>query len=138
MNWSDLYSASNNIHEDSPPLMSDGRNYSIWLPEEVINEQIKKEANITSNWDYRRYLQSNATQIMSQNSMKAIEGTGFTPVPKMQTQNTPFLYMNTFDTNKPSVGYSIGDLKSQYLTREQLNARMMAPSIQTSHFPETN
>jgi hypothetical protein len=134
MNWSDLYSGSNNIHQDMPPLMSDGRNYSIWLPEEVINEQIKKDANITSNWDYRRYLQSNATQIMSQNSMKAIEGTGYNPVPKTQTQNTPFLYMNTFDTNQPSIGYSVGDLKSQYLTREQLNARMMAPSIQTTKF----
>jgi hypothetical protein len=134
MNWSDLYSASNNIHEDSPPLMSDGRNYSIWLPEEVINEQIKKEANITSNWDYRQFLQENASKIMSQNSIGALSESGFNEVKKEISQNTPFLYMNTYDSNRPSVGYSNGDLKNQYLTREQLNARMVAPVISTKNF----
>ena len=134
MNWSDLYSGSNNYYEELPPLMSDGRNYSIWLPEEVVNEKIKKEAGIKSNWEYRKFLQQNASEIMSQNSMKAIEGTGFVPVPKQTTQNTPFLFMNTFDTNKPSVGYTKSDLKSPYLSREQLNARMTAPTIHTNNF----
>ena len=42
--------------------------------------------------------------------------------------------MNTYDSNRPSVGYSNGDLKNQYLTREQLNARMVAPVISTKNF----
>lgn len=134
MNWSTLYSGSNNIHYDMPPMMSDGRNFSMWLPDEVINSQIKQDAGITSNWDYRRYLQENASQIMAQNSMNAIVGTGYNEVHKTQEQNTPFLYMNTFDTNKPSVGYNNSDLKSQYLSREQLNARMMSPNISTKDF----
>jgi len=134
MNWTTLYSGSNNIHNNMPPLMSDGRNYSMWLPDEVVNSQIKKDAGITSNWDYRRYLQENASLIMAQNSMNAISGTGFNEVQKTQEQNTPFVYMNTFDTNKPSVGYSNSDLKSQYLSREQLNARMMSPNISTKEF----
>jgi hypothetical protein len=134
MNWSTLYSGSNNIHEDMPPIMSDGRNFSIWLPEEVINESIKKEANITSNWDYRQFLQQNASKIMSQNSIGALSESGFNEVKKEISQNTPFLYMNTYDSNRPSVGYSNGDLKNQYLSREQLNARMVAPVISTKNF----
>ncbi len=134
MNWSTLYSGSNNIHEDMPPIMSDGRNFSIWLPEEAINESIKKEANITSNWDYRQFLQQNATKIMSQNSIGALSESGFNEVKKEISQNTPFLYMNTYDSNRPSVGYSNGDLKNQYLSREQLNARMVAPVISTKNF----
>lgn len=134
MNWTTLYSGSNNIHNNMPPLMSDGRNFSMWLPDEVVNSQIKKDAGITSNWDYRRYLQENASQIMAQNSMNAISGTGFNEVQKTQEQNTPFVYMNTFDNNKPTVGYSNSDLKSQYLSREQLNARMMSPNISTKDF----
>jgi hypothetical protein len=134
MNWTTLYSGSNNIHNNMPPLMSDGRNFSMWLPDEVVNSQIKKDAGITSNWDYRRYLQENASLIMAQNSMNAISGTGFNEVQKTQEQNTPFVYMNTFDNNKPTVGYSNSDLKSQYLSREQLNARMMSPSISTKDF----
>ncbi len=134
MNWTTLYSGSNNIHNNMPPLMSDGRNFSMWLPDEVVNSQIKKDAGITSNWDYRRYLQENASLIMAQNSMNAISGTGFNEVQKTQEQNTPFVYMNTFDNNKPTVGYSNSDLKSQYLSREQLNARMMSPTISTKDF----
>ena len=134
MNWSTLYSGSNNIHENMPPIMSDGRNFSIWLPEEVINESIKKEANINSNWDYRQFLQENASKIMSQNSIGALSESGFNEVKKEISQNTPFLYMNTYDSNRPSVGYSNGDLKNQYLSREQLNARMVAPIISTKNF----
>lgn len=134
MNWTTLYSGSNNIHEDMPPIMSDGRNFSIWLPEETINESIKKEANITSNWDYRQFLQQNATKIMSQNSIGALSESGFNEVKKEISQNTPFLYMNTYDSSRPSVGYSNGDLKNQYLSREQLNARMVAPVIPTKNF----
>ena len=134
MNWTTLYSGSNNIHENMPPIMSDGRNFSIWLPEETINDNIKKEANITTNWEYRHFLQQNATKIMSENSIGALSESGYNEVKKEISQNTPFLYVNTFDTNKPLVGHSVGDLKSQYLTREQLNARMVAPIIPTQNF----
>jgi len=56
MNWASLYTGSNNAYANLPPMMSDGRNFSNLLPDEVINDSIKKEAGITSNWDYRRYL----------------------------------------------------------------------------------
>lgn len=133
MSWANVNAGSNNIHEDMPPLMSDGRNFSSWLPEEVINEKIKKDMGIQSNWEYRKYLQQNATNIMSYNSMKAIEGTGYVPsANNTKTDNVPFMFNSTFDNNTPN-GYSSSDLKSQYLSSSQLNARMMAPTIQLNH-----
>ena len=60
MSWGTCYNGSNNIHSDFPPIMHDGRNYANWQPGSVINDTIKKEANIQSNWDYRRFLSNNA------------------------------------------------------------------------------
>ena len=40
--WATCYSASNNIHFNSPPIMNDGRNFSTWQPEAVINRRIQK------------------------------------------------------------------------------------------------
>ena len=40
-----MYSGSNNIHFDFPPIMSDGRNYASWQPEAVINARIQKQEN---------------------------------------------------------------------------------------------
>ena len=134
MSWANVNAGSNNIHEDMPPLMSDGRNFSSWLPEEVINEKIKKDMGIQSNWEYRKYLQQNATNIMSYNSMKAIEGTGYvSSTNTTKTENVPFMFNSTFDQNTTNVGYSNSNLKSQYLSSSQLNARMMAPTIQLNH-----
>ena len=44
------------------------------------------------------------------------------------TSNTPFSYSSYVDESKP-IGYETSDLKEIYLSREQLNARMVAPTI---------
>ena len=41
----------------------------------------------------------------------------------------PFLYKNQFDMSAPGYGYCNSDLKSPYLSRQQLNSRMISPSI---------
>jgi hypothetical protein len=61
------YSSSNNVYPTFPPLMSSGREIKTNLqPEAVTNNEIIKRENITSNWEYRKYLQANAVQIMKQ------------------------------------------------------------------------
>lgn len=132
--WS-CYSGSNNIHFNYPPIMSDGRNFAEWQPEAVINNNIQQKENIKSNWDYRRYMQKNGLEIMKFNSLEACNDLGISPYTQTNTTsslNTPYLYKNTFDSWKPSYGYSNSDLKTPYLSREQLNARLISPSIQTS------
>ena len=48
---------------------------------------------------------------------------------KSPSSNVPHLFSSTHDTNAPGYGYQSSNLKSQYLSREQLQSRMIAPSI---------
>jgi hypothetical protein len=68
MSWSTCYSGSNNIHFNFPPIMEDGRNYSSYQPDAIINNKIQLHENIQTNWEYRQYLQQNALNIMKYNS----------------------------------------------------------------------
>ena len=131
--WRTCYSSSNNIHFDFPPIMADGRNYATWQPEAVVNERIQQKENITTNWQYRQYMTTNGNQIMSYNTLEACYDLGLNPqIPSASvhpSNSVPLLYKSTHDTTVPSFGYSNSDLKNPYLSREQLNSRMIAPSI---------
>ena len=132
MSWATCYSGSNNIHFNFPPIMADGRNYASWQPDAVINRRIQKQENIQSNWAYRQYMQHNGLQIMKYNGEEACYDLGLNPhvyTGKTPSNNVPYLYKNTFDNNQPGYGYANSDLKNPYLTREQLNVRLIAPSI---------
>lgn len=132
MSWQTCYSGSNNIHFDYPPIMNDGRNFSSWSPESVINEQIIKAEGIQSNWSYRQYLQRNGEEIMNYNSASTCNYSGVNPhilYDRTPSSNVPYKFKSNFDTSTPGFGYCNSDLKNFYLTREQLNARMTAPSI---------
>ena len=132
MSWSSCYSGSNNIHFNFPPIMMDGRNFSAWQPDAVINQRIQKKEGITNNWNYRQYLQHNGQQIMSYNNEEACYELGLDPhvqSGKTPSSNVPYTFRSTFDTSTPGFGYCNSDLKNPYLTSEQLNSRLVAPSI---------
>ena len=130
--WGTCFSGSNNIHFNFPPIMADGRNYASWQPEAVINQRIQKEEDIKTNWSYRQYLQHNGLEIMKYNSLESCYDLGLNPhteTNRTPSDNVPFRYKSSFDTSKPGFGYCNSDLKSPYISREQLNARMISPSI---------
>ena len=132
MSWATCYSASNNIHFNFPPIMADGRNYASWQPDAVINQRIQTQENIHSNWTYRQYMQHNGLKIMKYNGEEACYDLGLNPhvyTGKTPSNNVPYLYQNTYDHSRPGYGYSNSDLKNPYLSREQLNARLIAPII---------
>ena len=134
MSWRTCYSGSNNIQFDFPPIMSDGRNYASWQPDAAVNQRIRKKEGIQSNWQYRQYLQNNGRSIMEYNHQEACSAVGL-PVHFESTygstpaSNVPHMFTNVFDTSPPGFGYHNSDLKNPYLSREQLNARLIAPSI---------
>lgn len=137
MSWRTCYSGSNNIHFNSPPIMADGRNYASWQPEAVINKRIQKQEGITNNWQYRKFLQNNGLQIMNYNNLEACYNLGLdthTNTGNVPSSNVPFKFQNVFDSSSPGFGYNNSDLKNPYLSREQLNARMIAPSINMNSF----
>jgi hypothetical protein len=131
MSWATCTSGSNNIHSNFPAIMHDGRNYAEWQPGSVINERIRKEANITSNWEYRKYLCNNADTIMQFNQLsaagdccatKAQYGSAEQPI----TNNSPYLYKSCLDKTI-KYGYENSDLKNLYLSDYALQARMVTP-----------
>jgi hypothetical protein len=139
MSWGTCFSGSNNIHFNFPPIMADGRNYATWQPDAVVNQRIQKQEGIHSNWQYRQYLQHNGIHIMNYNSMETCYDLGLDPhvqTGKTPSSNVPYTFKNTFDRSEPGYGYCNSDLKNPYLTSEQLNARMVAPSINPAHFPK--
>jgi hypothetical protein len=129
---------TNNKYPEFPPLMSDGRSITAsYQPEAVVNNELIKQNNIQSNWQYRKYLTENSKQIMEVNFREASNDAGYfkryagTPinsVDKMYDNTTPYTFDSFLDNNKP-FGYSSSDLKNMYLSREQLNARKISPVI---------
>jgi len=132
MSWMTCYSGSNNIDFNFPPIMSDGRNYATWQPDAVVNERIQKKEGIQNNWQYRQFLQKNGLQIMNYNTQEACYTLGLDPhynTNATPSSNVPYTFKGTFDTSRPGFGYCNSDLKNPYLTSEQLNARLVSPSI---------
>ena len=132
MSWGVCYSGSNNINFNFPPIMADGRNWAQWQPDAVVNERIQRQEGIKNNWSYRQYLQHNGLQIMNYNTMETCYTLGLDPHTKTDrtpSANVPYKFNGIFDTSTPGYGYCNSDLKNPYLSREQLNARLVAPSI---------
>jgi hypothetical protein len=132
MSWATCFSGSNNIHFNFPPIMQDGRTYSSYQPEAVVNQRIQEVNHINSNWKYRQFLTQNADQIMQFNTTEACYTLGLNPhvtTNATPSSNVPFLYKSTFDTSSPGFGYPTSDLKNPYLSRQQLEARMISPTI---------
>lgn len=133
MSWATCYSGSNNIHFNYPPLMSDGRNYTNWIPGAEVNKELRNHYGISSNWKYRQFLQHNSPSIMRYNEYLVCNESNCTrsyPNNKCSS-NSPYLF-SSVDDNKPMpYGYENSDLKNLYLSREQLQSKLMAPEIMT-------
>lgn len=130
---------TNNKYPEFPPLMSDGRSViASWQPEATMNSNLIQTNNIQTNWQYRRYLMDNAKQIMEFNFNEAANDVGYykrpIDLPSVQSNivdgvtTSPHLYSSAHDNSQPK-GYSTSDLKELYLSKEQLAARKIAPSM---------
>jgi hypothetical protein len=130
---------TNNKYPEFPPLMSDGRTITAsWQPEAVLNADLIQSNNIKSNWEYRKYLINNAKEIREYNFRDACNDAGYykrpIDLPSIQSNivdgqlTNPYKYNSFLDNTQP-FGYSSSDLKDIYLSREQLEARKIAPAI---------
>ena len=123
---------ANNKYDGFPALMSDGRGINAsWQPEAVLNNQLLEQSGIKSNWQYRKYLTKNGLDIMRSNDIEASTDVGYTKRfgdIEGSTYKAPYMYKSYVDGSKPP-GYEDSDLKTLYLSREQLNARMVAPVV---------
>ena len=145
--------STNNIYEDSPPLMKDGRTITAsYEPYAVVTEKIIRDANITSNWEYRNFMTRNANKIRNYNYKYALTDSGYVsrPIDLLDggcggeaaamggfakpydiNKSVPMLFNSIMDNRRVSedVFSRDSDLKQSYLSREQLNARKIAPVV---------
>lgn len=135
--WTNCYAVPNNINYDMPAKMADGRLWSSWQPDALVNNRIQQKEGIQSNWGYRQFLQQNGLQIMNYNTEESCYALGLNPHVnngKTPSDNVPYKFKGIFDTSKPGFGYCNSDLKNPYISREQLNARLVAPSVDPRNF----
>ena len=118
----------NNQYTKFPPNTQDGRNVlQTWYPGSIPHEELLKQENIQSNWQYRRYMTTNADQIrkeMLQNSLRDVD------YKSSDFSSTPSAMPISFETS------SLSDLKSNYLTRKELQAKMVVPSLTQAQLVE--
>jgi len=112
MSWATNYSGTNNIDFDKPAKMSDTRFLTNWNAACEVNNNLKSQMNLNSNYDYRQYLIKNAQYIIDRNAMSARNNTS-----------------NTLLGDEPNYGYEASDLKNIYLSRKELQRKMVAPIL---------
>ena len=128
MSWGTCYSGSNNIHFNYPALMSDGRFSRDWNPSCEINNQFVKNHGIQTNYQYRQFLIHNGNKVQQSNMNTACDNCGACNYGSIFKPNDSgkYLYKSCSDMSRP-YGYECSDLKNAYLSREELQSRMIAP-----------
>lgn len=64
---SKCYKSSNNQYFNSPPRMADGRHFTDYRPNCLLNNNLKHQSQVMNSYDYKLYLQRNAEQIIDLN-----------------------------------------------------------------------
>ena len=126
MSWATCYSGSNNIHHDSPPLMSDTRQFTNYDAACHNNNNIKKTYRINSNYAYRQFLINSGNQVMKSNSKLAKMCSTQSCSGGDNTHNDKYLFKDCNDNSVP-FGYQSSDLKNMYLSREALESNLSGP-----------
>ena len=120
----------NNKYPNFPPLMNDTRNLiASYQPLTNIENKYVKEANTTSNMDYRKYLMDNAKSIMQQEIRQACNDVGYySPFDEHTKSLASSGTLNTFIPT-PSAGFqtnysfvtsgSVSDLRNNYIEELQ-------------------
>jgi hypothetical protein len=128
---------TNNKYNRFPPKMSDSRSLvSSYQPISIIDFNLKNNGNNKSNWEYREHLKNNATNIQNEMQRKSFNDVGYyeryidniSNYSETTKPIIPYFFSSLFDNNQP-IGYQNSDMKQIYLTKEQLNARLMSPKI---------
>jgi hypothetical protein len=64
---SKCYKTSNNQYFNSPSRMADGRHFTDYRPNCLLNNNLKHQTETLNSYDYKLYLQRNAEKIMDLN-----------------------------------------------------------------------
>jgi hypothetical protein len=108
--------------------MSDERLFTSYTSACDINKSIRKEEGITSNYTYRQYLQTNALNIMDNNTKSAMSCSNKVCVNQNKGHTDKHFFSSCSDRSQP-FGYENSDLKNVYLSSRILNSNLSGPII---------
>jgi hypothetical protein len=91
-------------------------NASYWQPYSGLNNALRKQEGIKTNWGYRQFMTNNAIGIMNYNTTEAQQALGL-----------PIRFHSA--DSIPEVFHSNSDLKKGFVEREKIQARMVSPSL---------
>lgn len=132
MSWGTCYKASNNIHAGFPALMNEGNLFTDWSGACRMNNEIKKEIGIKSNYSYRQWLINNGNQVMNKNTTAACSDCcGCMENFKQVPSSNKYLFTSCADKTQP-FGYENSNLKNLYLSEATLQSRLSAPIMTQS------
>jgi hypothetical protein len=92
-----------------------------YTPEDIETNRLIIESKMTNNSDYRKYMIQNSKQIIEKNRKEAQDNIGY--IKRYSNKKYESYPRNT----QIDLGYS--DLKQMYLTKEELNTKLMNPDI---------
>ena len=129
MSWATCYSGSNNIHFNTPPLMSDGRLFTNFNPSYDANSKFRDNLGIKNNFDYRQWLIGNGKLLTEKNRELACNECSPCVKKATQTQHhQKYLFQSSADVSTP-YGYENSDLKNLYFSRHALQSKLVAPIL---------
>jgi hypothetical protein len=124
---------TNNQYSNFPPLMHDGRSVmASWQPETVINDDLLKSEGIQSNWQYRQFMTSNSQNIREKMFHDALNDVGIMPNQYANREGMSFTSPKLYSSPHEPISHlqaMPSDLKETYFTREQLQNKLIVPSL---------
>lgn len=124
----------NNIYSNFPALMNDSRYFTQHTGNQIMNDTIKSNENIQSNFDYRMYLTHKGDEMIKTNQTKACNQCGtcqYTSNNSFQNNTNKYLFKGITDDSFPH-GYETSDLKKEYIDRQSLQSRTYTPLLTQS------
>lgn len=124
----------NNIYSNYPPLMSDSRYFTQHVGNQIMNDRMKLNQNIQSNFDYRMYLTHHGDEIIKHNQTRACNECGtcqYKPNTSSQNNTNKYMFKGITDAMTP-YGYENSDLKKEYIDRQSLQSRTYTPLLTQS------
>ena len=68
---SKCYKTSNNKYFNSPPFMADGRGFTDYRPNCLLNNNLQLDSNSLNSYDYKLFLTRNAEKIINMNRQQS-------------------------------------------------------------------
>lgn len=100
-------------------------NNASWQPESEKNNNLLHSEKIKTNWEYRRYLMNNASQVMEFNYLDTANSIGYNKRPN----EIPSIQSNSFTPLNSITTLHNSDLKQNYILQQQNASRKMAPEV---------